>query len=486
MNAHMLKHGVPVRLFPVVPESCKEQKSLSIVLATMISVKPFAERVLAPLGVKVRKRTTINCHTEVTLTNELKNIKDRPDALLVVDFGKTSWSALVEAKVGKHVVEPEQLERYIELAKANNVDAVITVSNELTASPDINPTQLPKTLPKNVSLYHLSWASILTSAFLLAASKDDPYENDDEAFIISELIRYLEHPNSGLVPLDQMNRDWPQIVGSVQAGHPISAKSAAISEMITTWRQESRDVALIMTRKLKEAASIVSSRSNLNNPSAWNEMEAKKFVQDKILSFDLDVPNAASRIRVEADFLRRAVRVSMKLSAPTDRASNSARVNWLLKQLPANKREKVILTCITRGKGQNYGRMANEIDSKSDKIKQLAEIVSFEVEMSSDLGAKFNSRKKFIEALESLVPVFYQNVGQHLQAFVPPPPKLEKQDKADQEVEVTSEDAPHASNDDNNDGQAPTIAEKTDAVRPSWASHWQTVQGDEGAQNSDA
>ena len=122
MDTQILKHGVPARLFPVLPDSCKEQKSISIVLATMMSVRPFAEKVLGNLGVRVGKTSKISCFTEVTLTNEVKNLKDRPDALIVVETGKRSWSALVEAKVGRNNVETDQLERYIELAKANSVD----------------------------------------------------------------------------------------------------------------------------------------------------------------------------------------------------------------------------------------------------------------------------------------------------------------------------------------------------------------------------
>lgn len=464
MDTHILKHGVQARLFPIVPESCKEQKSLSIVFATMISVRPFAERVLEPLGIKVGKRTTVGAYTEVTLANETKGLKDRPDALLIVNTGKKSWSALVEAKVGKNIVEADQLERYVELAKGNNVDAVITISNELTPSPDINPTQLSKALPKNIKLFHLSWASILTTAFLLAAAKDDPYSNDDEAFLVSELIRYLEHAGSGLMPLVQMNKEWPKIVSDVQASHSINYRSDEIIEMVTVWLQEARDVALIMTRKLRESVSIVASRSNLSSPIAWIESEAKAFANDKHLQFELDIPNAASRIRTEADFLRRAVRVSMKLAAPSDKATNSARLNWLLRQLNKSDRGKIIVRCITRGKGQNFGAMANEIDPKSDEIKSLSEFVSFQVEMSTDLGARFNSRKKFVEALEEIVPEFYQNVGQHLQAFVPPPPKLK-------EKAITEGDSP--TDDEAADANVVSPLEEREIARPAWATHWQ-------------
>jgi len=420
---------------------------------------------MLPLGVKVGKRTKVKCFTEVTLTNEVKNLKDRPDALIVVETGKKSWSALVEAKVGKHKVESDQLERYVELAKLNGIDAIITVSNELTPSPEINPTQLTRALPKNIELFHLSWASILTTAFLLAVSKDDPYDNDDEAFLVSELIRYLEHQNSGLLSLHQMNSDWPKIVSDVQAGHPLNAKPDEILEMVTTWLQEARDVALIMSRRLKEPVSIVASRTKLQNPSTWIEGEVKAFVSAKILNFELDVPNAAGRILVEADFLRRSVRISMKLGAPTDKASNAARLNWLLKQLSNSDKKKVIVRCITRGKGQNFGAMAHEIDPKSEEIKSLSEIMSFQVEMSADLGARFNSRKKFIESLEELVPEFYQNLGQYLRAFVAPPPKLKVNPNEEMQTKKGEEKA-----------SATQESANFHEALPDWAVSWQVPQ----------
>lgn len=472
MDARILKHGAPARLFPVYPESCKEQKSLSIVLASMVSVRPFAEQMLSHLGIKVGKRTTVSCFTEVTLTNEIKGLKDRPDGLIVIESAGRSWSALVEAKIGKNKVESDQLERYLELARANKVDAVITVTNELTPAPTLHPTSVNKSFLKYVSLFHFSWASILTTAFLLAAAKKSPFENDDEAYIISELIRYLEHPNSGRIPLDQMNQDWPKIVANVQAGHPVNSKAPEIQEMISAWHQESRDVALSMTRKLKEPVLLAITRSKLADRDDWVESEIKQFSDSKVLSFELDIPNAASKISVESDFLRRAIRASMKLQAPGDKASNGAKLNWLLRQLGKAELSRIIIRCITRGKGQNFGAMAHELDPKSEEIKRLAEIVSFQVEMSADLGAKFNSRKKFIEELEGLVPEFYENVGQHLQAWIAPPPKMNKEKR-----ESSAEDASSQADDDPLDEQASPSAKPAPVVevpiRPSWAKVWQ-------------
>lgn len=43
---------------------------------------------------------------------------------------------MVEAKIGKGEICSEQIERYLNLAKANGIDAIITLSNQFVARAD--------------------------------------------------------------------------------------------------------------------------------------------------------------------------------------------------------------------------------------------------------------------------------------------------------------------------------------------------------------
>ncbi len=75
--------------------------------------------------------------------------------------------------------------------------------------------------------------------------------------------------------------------------------------------------------------------------------------------------------------------------------------------------------------------------------------VGFEVMMVRDLAGKFGGRKTFIEILESIVPEFYEQVGQHLRSWVPPPPKLKAKPTADTEGDTsrpTAASGPKAAN----------------------------------------
>ncbi len=53
-----------------------------------------------------------------------------------------------------------------------------------------------------------------------------------------------------------------------------------------------------------------------------------------------------------------------------------------------------------------------------------------EVILVRDLAGKFIGSKTFIEQLEEAVPYFYDQVGQHLRAYVVPPPRLRKEDSS--------------------------------------------------------
>src|SRR3546814_13476909 len=91
--------------------------------------------------------------------------KDRPDGLLVLEGGSGRvWRCLVEAKIGRNELEVDQVERYLAIARAVRLDAVLTISNQFVALPSPTPLSLPKSATKRVELSHWSWMSSLTRA----------------------------------------------------------------------------------------------------------------------------------------------------------------------------------------------------------------------------------------------------------------------------------------------------------------------------------
>ena len=86
---------------------------------------------------------------------------------------------------------------------------------------------------------------------------------------------------------------------------------------------------------------------------------------------------------------------------------------------------------------------------------------SFEVVMIRDLAGRFSGRRTFIEDLESLIPEFYDRIGQKLRPWAPPPPPIDRCDPikdtetVDTSEERTGDGIAQSESDHSRDPQAP-------------------------------
>jgi hypothetical protein len=210
------------RLFPILAETSKEGRTLSIFLATLATVRELRVNLLSAIGQRIGPATTVRTYTEAVFkcAKGEPNL-GRPDGLIVLDTYGRRWTALVEAKVGKSDISAEQLGRYLELAKKNKIDAVITISNQFSVVPQHHPLRINMTKYKGVDLFHFSWMHILTEADLLTVNRD--VNDDDQAYILSEFLRFISHESAGVQGFSQMPAEWPDVVAKVQAGAISSA-----------------------------------------------------------------------------------------------------------------------------------------------------------------------------------------------------------------------------------------------------------------------
>ena len=123
----ILTSAKSARLIPTIADSRKEERIVSILLATLPRVRPFATQVLERCGQRVGKSSTIATYTEVDFPSADGTGKDRPDGLLCLTTRKSRWTAILEAKIDKAEIEEQQVHRYADLAKRFNIDAIITL-----------------------------------------------------------------------------------------------------------------------------------------------------------------------------------------------------------------------------------------------------------------------------------------------------------------------------------------------------------------------
>ncbi|WP_040594000.1 hypothetical protein [Mesorhizobium metallidurans] len=439
-----LVRGERARLFPVLADTSKEGRTLSILLACLETVEEFGKSLLADLGVKAGGRTKIEAYTEVVLKKGGEKTA-RPDGLLVLKTGAKSWTALVEAKVGNSELTVGQLDSYLEIAKMNGIDALITISNQFAPLPSHHPVQLSNASLKKATLLHWSWMYVLTQATLQLGNSD--IEDKEQRVILNEMVRFLSHPSAGVKSFDQMPASWTTVAGTIQAGGTVSAKSNDAQEVVGAWYQETRDLCLILSRQLGEEVDVKVPRIHVSDPVLRLKTDAQGLASENCLRATFVVPNTAAAIEISADFRKRSVFASMRVAAPTDRKSTKARLNWLLRQLQKSKPDGIHIRLFWPGRGPFTQHPLTALRDGPEAAEGNGKVVtSFEVVFARDLGGRFAQRKNFIIDLEQAIPDFYEQVGQHLKAWQPQAPKIKEDrlDATDVSTEALREEAEDA------------------------------------------
>ena len=160
----------------------QERRATSATLAVLSSVKEFGKAVTGPLGAPSGAVETF-----VEVPFYLGEQRVYPDGLIRVSRGSRTWVALVEVKTGSNRLEAAQLEAYLDVARENGYDAVLTISNEIPAIAGTHPTTVDRRELRKVALHHFSWTQVLTEAVMQKVHRGvaDP----DQAWILGELIR---------------------------------------------------------------------------------------------------------------------------------------------------------------------------------------------------------------------------------------------------------------------------------------------------------
>jgi hypothetical protein len=420
-----LSSGEFARLIPVATKP--ESRNTSATCSMLMAVEEFAEALLAPLGAPIGKRSKIQIWTEPVFKGPKGDNKDRPDALVIVDNGRRQWRALIEAKAKGANLLAEQVERYLDIAKDQGIDALITLSNQFVATPTQSPCEINRTKLRKVTLYHWSWSYLKTEAKiqLSKSAVSDP----DQAYMLAEFVRFLEHESAGVSEFEQMGKEWVEACRLYFAKSMLPKKSPLGAAVVRDWDELMRCTALLMSRQLETNVTTVLSPKERKDPNGRLETHLTSFVGSGELHSRLEVPGAASPVAVEADLTRRSVTVSMSVDAPKDKKRASATITWLLRQLSKTTDERILVVAKWPGRIQDtcaeLGRIREHADSLiGERVGQLPR--SFEIKSVSDLGGKFTQRRKFVPELVSCVTKFYGAVGQHIVPWQAPPPKPKK------------------------------------------------------------
>jgi len=424
-----LQAGERARLIPVTSPGQKELAAVSVVLAVFRIVPEYARMMLEEVGAPWSKRSTLTALTEVCFKQpkQKRSQLPRPDGMLIVDTTRKEWTALVEAKIKNEQLQTDQLETYLDLAKEFGVDAVITISNQFATNPSHHPISVDKRKVRAVDLYHFSWLSILSNAQLLAEA--DTVTDREQALVLKELIRFLEHQHSGVQPFDRMGPHWKEMCSKVHNAETISKADEDLKEAISDWAQLARYLSLTLSSKIGKRVEVILPRKHRQSPQAKMDDYVASMLQRFRLTDSFAIPNTAGDIDMEADFRRRTVCLSMQVQPPGDKKRPTAAVNWLTRQLKSKEVKDALITCHWPRKTPSTTKTLEHAleypeDLIPEGIKDLP--VRLEVRRVASLAGRFRGVKTLVEDCERQLLDFYRDVGQNVTPWTPPPPKYKK------------------------------------------------------------
>jgi hypothetical protein len=428
--------GEPARLIPSVADNALERRGVSILLSALTAVHEYRKVMLESLGHRVGQRTRLEAWTEVVFPDEKsrgkKNDDRRPDGAIVLNTGKRTWKALVEAKVNNSELDEQQLLDYLRRARTHGFDAVITISNQFTALPEHHPVAVDGRQTQSVSLYHWSWTYLLTQAELLLESEG--IEDADQHYILGEVVAYFDSDKSGVKSFTEMNAEWGDLVQRCRSDARLNRTADEVVNTVSSWHQEQRELCLKLWPLVRARVDLKLPRAHKRDPKKRLADDCVTLCNDKRLTSQIVVPHAAAPMDIVADLNRRVITCEMMLYAPEDRKSTKARVNWLTRQIPVGEDggdAQIWIQARRRGGSAETAKTLSELRDDpiaiDDDTTAKTPPTSFVIWMQVDDARAFGGKRKFVEQLEALVPTFYEHVGQHLKAWVPPAPKVKRE-----------------------------------------------------------
>ena len=433
IEKNMVK-GSPARLFPILPESKREEKATSMLLSVFSLVPDFASSVLEEVGAPIGKRAKISCFTEVSFKG--MKLSSRPDGLIIVESTRGTWAALVESKIGSSQVTEDQLVDYIDVAKEQGFDAVITISNQFAGDPSHHPLALSKSKRKGVGLYHFSWLAITSKALLLIDSKS--VTDVEQSFVMRELVRYMQSSKTGMSHALSMSADWKWLCNEIHQGHLIPKSSSQLSGAVADWFQLLRYLSINLSLAVGESCSTHFQKKHLSDASARVHDAICGFIKAQSFHGEIKIPNAASRLTITASLIRKTIDLSVRIETPKDVKKQRSAINFVLSQLRGCSADDVTVVVNWPGRTPSTKlplQMAMDEDER--KALLLPELkclpVSVDLVRVIDMGARIKTPKYLPETAEVEIKRFYGEVVQQLQKWVPKAPKVKK---------VVADDAP--------------------------------------------
>lgn len=404
------------RLFPVSAlksDRERETRATSVVLSVMAQVPEFGRRLTAGFGAPAGRMETF---TEVTLPHG--ESPRRPDGVVRVERAGKLWTALVETKTNGNALKPDQVQAYMDIAARRGYEAVITLSNDvaLEGSPLVD-VRIDRRRKHKVALWHLSWAEVVHQAQMLI--RHEGVGNAAHAWLLQELLQYLQHENSGCHGFQNMGAAWVPVRRGID-DETLCRGDARALEVIENWERLVRQVCLRLGGELGQKVLPVQRARRGSDPGARRAELADHLCEQGRLSAEIRIEGTPGVLAITADLRTGKLRTSIEVPA-AEPGYPLSRVKRLVRRLSEAPADLHIETLVGGEGAGPRGTLERLRPEPADILpKDGAQITGFRLSLFKGMGnGRGSAETGFIRSVDEAVDRFHAQVVAHLEAPAP-------------------------------------------------------------------
>lgn len=399
------------RLFPVPSlknDRERETRATSVLLSVMTQVPEFGRRLTAAFGAPVGRMETF---TEVPLPHG--DTPKRPDGIIRVERAGKLWTALVETKTNGNPLKAQQVQDYMDIAARRGYAAVITLCNDvaLEGRPLVD-VRIDGRRKNKVVLWNLSWAEVAHQAQMLI--RHEGVGNAAHAWLLQELLHYLQHENSGCHGFQNMGPAWVPVRKSIDDETLCQGDPRAV-DVVESWERLVRQVCLRLGGELGQKVLPVQRVRRASDPQARRAALADLLCHEGRLSAELRIEGTPGILGLTADLRTGKLRTSIDVAAP-DHGSPLICVKRLVRQLvdaPADLHVQTLLSGDGEGPRGTLERLRPEPADLLPKgeARSGIEITGFRLSLFKGMGnTRGNAESSFIRSVDDAVDRFCVSV----------------------------------------------------------------------------
>ncbi|MFJ2263069.1 TerD family protein [Streptomyces sp. NPDC087844] len=395
------------RLFPVSAlksDRDRETRATSVLLSVMAQVPEFGRRLTAEFGAPAGRMETF---TEVSLPNG--DSPRRPDGVIRVERAGKLWTALIETKTNGNSLKADQVQAYADIAARRGYEAVITLSNdvELDGSPLVDVKTDGRRKHK-VALRHLSWADVTHQAQMLI--RHEGVGNAAHAWLLQELLHYLQHDNSGCHGFQNMGPAWVPVRNGIDDETLCQGDRLAV-EVVENWERLVRQVCLRLGGELGQKVLPVQRAKRGTDPRVRRETLADQLCLAGRLDSELRIEGTPGILALSADLRTGKLRTSIEIAAP----EQGYPLTWakrLVRQLSDAPADLHVETLLVGQSGGPRGTLERLRPEPGDILpRNDAEIAGFRLSLFRSMGStRGTAESGFIRSVDEAVDRFHDHV----------------------------------------------------------------------------